>query len=330
MLDDPLSLLSLGVWLMAAGMWPVGFLFGACSACCDEGPCVCGLRFADFDFDTANPAAKNGEDNADWCCPGTLPSEITVRVSNATSTPAFAGGNVTMTPHCDEVEGDYVLSLFQGSQMSAGSTNCFYAFEPSCEFECPEREDEDNDPVLPPVFIPGIAIYAYAGSLSPYALDDVFLSGSDYKFSVSLYTEKNDEGEHCSVGFGIPATVENPNNFQDPQTGLGANSSEQVILSQFTPHGLSLRTQFSEQSCDMRGLISGSITTDFDVNPDGYLAFSTLNPSHSNGDEPSSSVPDCDSVDARSNFGGLWANDTSVFFDAFNPICEWDIEILAP
>jgi hypothetical protein len=36
MLDDPLSLLSLGVWLMAAGMWPVGFLFGACSACCDE------------------------------------------------------------------------------------------------------------------------------------------------------------------------------------------------------------------------------------------------------------------------------------------------------
>jgi hypothetical protein len=36
MIDDPLSLLSLGIWLMAAGMWPVGFLFGACSACCDE------------------------------------------------------------------------------------------------------------------------------------------------------------------------------------------------------------------------------------------------------------------------------------------------------
>jgi hypothetical protein len=44
MLDDPLSLLSLGIWLMAAGMWPVGmgFLFGACSACCDEcGQCQC-------------------------------------------------------------------------------------------------------------------------------------------------------------------------------------------------------------------------------------------------------------------------------------------------
>jgi hypothetical protein len=34
MIDDPLSLLSLGIWLMAAGMWPVGFLFGTCSACC--------------------------------------------------------------------------------------------------------------------------------------------------------------------------------------------------------------------------------------------------------------------------------------------------------
>jgi hypothetical protein len=41
MIDDPLSLLSLAVWLMAAGMWPVGFLFGACSACCDECPPEC-------------------------------------------------------------------------------------------------------------------------------------------------------------------------------------------------------------------------------------------------------------------------------------------------
>jgi hypothetical protein len=35
-IDDPLSLLSLGIWLFAAGMWPVGFLFGACSACCQQ------------------------------------------------------------------------------------------------------------------------------------------------------------------------------------------------------------------------------------------------------------------------------------------------------
>jgi hypothetical protein len=35
-IEDPLSLLSLGIWLFAAGMWPVAFLFGACSACCEE------------------------------------------------------------------------------------------------------------------------------------------------------------------------------------------------------------------------------------------------------------------------------------------------------
>jgi hypothetical protein len=36
MIDDPLSLLSPAVWLLAAGMWPVAFLFGACSPCCQE------------------------------------------------------------------------------------------------------------------------------------------------------------------------------------------------------------------------------------------------------------------------------------------------------
>jgi hypothetical protein len=36
MIDDPLALLSMGVWLFAAGMWPVAFLFGACSPCCQQ------------------------------------------------------------------------------------------------------------------------------------------------------------------------------------------------------------------------------------------------------------------------------------------------------
>jgi hypothetical protein len=41
MLDDPLSLLGYAVWTLALGMWPValasnGFLFGACSACCNQ------------------------------------------------------------------------------------------------------------------------------------------------------------------------------------------------------------------------------------------------------------------------------------------------------
>jgi hypothetical protein len=34
MIDDPLSLLMQGIFLLAAGMYPLGFLFGTCSACC--------------------------------------------------------------------------------------------------------------------------------------------------------------------------------------------------------------------------------------------------------------------------------------------------------
>jgi len=45
-IDDPLSLLSMGVWLFAAGMWPVAFLFGACSPCCqDDDGCPWLLEF---------------------------------------------------------------------------------------------------------------------------------------------------------------------------------------------------------------------------------------------------------------------------------------------
>lgn len=44
MIDDPLSLITFGVWLMAAGMYPLGFLFGACSPCC-EPPCGFALSF---------------------------------------------------------------------------------------------------------------------------------------------------------------------------------------------------------------------------------------------------------------------------------------------
>lgn len=34
-MDDPLSLLAFAVWTLAAGMYPLGFMFGTCSACCD-------------------------------------------------------------------------------------------------------------------------------------------------------------------------------------------------------------------------------------------------------------------------------------------------------
>jgi len=36
MIDDPFALLAYGILLLAGGMYPIGFLFGACSACCDE------------------------------------------------------------------------------------------------------------------------------------------------------------------------------------------------------------------------------------------------------------------------------------------------------
>jgi hypothetical protein len=53
MIDDPLSLLSLSIWLMAAGMWPVGFLFGACSACCDGDEECSNLTCDGFDLEDA-------------------------------------------------------------------------------------------------------------------------------------------------------------------------------------------------------------------------------------------------------------------------------------
>lgn len=33
-MDDSLSLLLFGIWFMAAGMYPLGFMFGVCSRCC--------------------------------------------------------------------------------------------------------------------------------------------------------------------------------------------------------------------------------------------------------------------------------------------------------
>jgi hypothetical protein len=69
MIDDPLSLLSLAVWLMAAGMWPVGFLFGACSKCCDdECPEECNK-------------CGHAYDGTESYGPCTTPSEWTLQVS---------------------------------------------------------------------------------------------------------------------------------------------------------------------------------------------------------------------------------------------------------
>jgi hypothetical protein len=56
-MDDPLFLLMQGIWLLAAGMYPLGFLFGSCSACCGCGQCQCSHHLADeivFGFGSAN------------------------------------------------------------------------------------------------------------------------------------------------------------------------------------------------------------------------------------------------------------------------------------
>jgi hypothetical protein len=62
MIDDPLSLLSLGIWLMAAGMWPVGFLFGACSACCQQQPLTCQTDWTNATGVTIEVSTPNGGD----------------------------------------------------------------------------------------------------------------------------------------------------------------------------------------------------------------------------------------------------------------------------
>lgn len=63
MIDDPLTLLSLGIWLMAAGMYPLGFLFGACSACCGKS-----CEVAD------GKARTDPKDEGTWVPSGSWPS----------------------------------------------------------------------------------------------------------------------------------------------------------------------------------------------------------------------------------------------------------------
>jgi hypothetical protein len=50
-MDDPLFLLMQGVWLLAAGMYPLGFMFGVCSACCCPECNDCTHRFKGGDVE---------------------------------------------------------------------------------------------------------------------------------------------------------------------------------------------------------------------------------------------------------------------------------------
>ena len=55
MIDDPLSLVLWSSWIMAAGMYPMGFLFGTCSACCQQCPDECSkcTHYANAGYDCA-------------------------------------------------------------------------------------------------------------------------------------------------------------------------------------------------------------------------------------------------------------------------------------
>jgi hypothetical protein len=73
-IDDPLSLLSAIIWLAVLGTWPVGFLFGACSACCDQDQCPWLLNFDRcLYFDNVNTSPQTG---------GTVP--VSLRKSGGT------------------------------------------------------------------------------------------------------------------------------------------------------------------------------------------------------------------------------------------------------
>jgi hypothetical protein len=325
-MDDPLFLLMQGVWLLAAGMYPLGFLFGACSACCG---CACGSRVPNFDFATANALAKRREDNADWCCSGSPPQEITIRVSDAVSQASGVGvlGD-KVTPFCDQVEGDYVLTLRKFAEQ------CVYQYEPSCEFECPEREyDEDEDEFLDPpipLFLAGIGVAAYpavpnAGAFQAFGLGyggfaTQFIEGQGYEFGVTLYGYLNPGVDfHCGVYWGIPAEVEDlsPNNTGRSQT---TNGPEPILVGGH----FHAAQQFEESKCDMRGHFSDTVSSS--------IGFSTINASHFFG-TGIFSLSDCDAVvSQRHGTQGTFALfSDAAYADLATPAeCQWDVEILPP
>lgn len=107
MIDDPLALVVAGIWLMAAGMYPVGFLFGACSDCC----------------------APAGDPNA-CCCGGNYPSQLVITMQgaqNRTISPSFwyQYGNANDYEewiNCSSLNASYVLDFDECTQKTTTTT----------------------------------------------------------------------------------------------------------------------------------------------------------------------------------------------------------------
>jgi hypothetical protein len=289
MIDDPLSLLSLGIWLMAAGMWPVGFLFGACSACCDEVSCECG------------PA---GTDLADWCCSGTHPEEITVRISNGTEEYEISEGcsfeciSGTIQLNCASFNGDYVLTRGGGGVNTFGD-RCQYGYAPGpeCdeeEYDCPD----DPDP-------PGAAFFVGPNILVKVCDQGIIdnadtVPGPGYDIGVLI------EG-FCEATWDGKPTIYSVR-------GGGCNDNP------FKPNSaIPFRTRFEESNCDLRGDVSGTI----EGSGFGDLYFPAEVGLETSCDTCGSTV--VGSCDER------WFVDPEVIcFDGGDYSCSWDIEILPP
>jgi hypothetical protein len=282
-MDDPLFLLMQGVWLLAAGMYPLGFLFGVCSACCEQ-DCVCGIA---------------GTDLADWCCDGSHPEEITVRISNGTAEYEISEGcgfeciSGTIQLNCASFNGDYVLTRGGGPALG---NQCVYGYSPSAacdeeeEYDCPD----DPDP-------PGVAFFA-----GPNIIVRVCDSGNDavpgpgYDISVSI------NGLCEATWDGMPTL------YSVRGGGCGIDDP-------FLPAVTPFRQRFEESNCDLRGDVSGTI----EGSGFGDLYFPAEVGFETSCDTCGSTV--LGSCDER------WFIDPAAFcFDGGDYSCSWDIEILPP
>lgn len=101
MIDDPLALVAAGIWLMSAGMYPLGFLFGACSDCCQQ--------------------------DAGCCCNGDYPSQLVFSiqgVSNRVNDPGYWFTGVSVYEQwasCANLDTSLVIDFEECSQATTST-----------------------------------------------------------------------------------------------------------------------------------------------------------------------------------------------------------------
>ena len=111
MIDDPLSLVLWLSWLMAAGMYPVGFLFGTCSACCQQCPDECSkcTHYAD------NAYSCTGLDDVIETLTYSVVGYASVTINNPSPEPsAGCGNNSVAIPIQDLPQGNNQYIAFGG------------------------------------------------------------------------------------------------------------------------------------------------------------------------------------------------------------------------